>query len=79
MTAVVVKLKINGNTVELSPDMGVEDMTAQKSVDQYFPFAALSSEDKLSYAAPGIPLSSVKPEHRNDFFYITMAAKKVTP
>ena len=79
MTAVVAMLKINGNTVELSPDIEAEDITAQKSVDQYFAIAELSSENKLHLVSPGIPLSSVKPESRNDFFYITMAARKVTP
>jgi hypothetical protein len=77
LLVVVAEMKTNGNPFDVALQMENDDITAQKSVDLYFPRSILSSDKGIAVGFAGVQLSEVPAGRVKDNFYITISARKV--
>jgi hypothetical protein len=75
--AVVPVMKTNGNPFDLGLDVQGDDIISQKSVDQYFPRTVLSSDNGEHMGFPSISRADIKPGRIDEYFHITLSARKV--
>lgn len=73
----VATFKINGNSIDIAPNMSGSDIVDQKSIDVYFPMTELSSNGPHSYGDSGQSFSELSPKIRDKVFYITLSSKRV--
>jgi len=79
MTFAVSLLKSKNNGVSFSPDLSLDEISAQQSKDFYFSKAAYLDTKSPSYPDSGQSLTDTVKKYRSDFFRISISAKEVTP